>query len=131
LAGWYNAPVRVSFTCTPTTAPIVNCPATQTLSRNGGHQSVTETVTATDGGTTTVTKSGINIDKVKPTLAVKRKGTKLSCHAIDGLSGLKSCRITRRNRDHDGIRTVSWTAVARDHAGNSRTKHGKFSYILG
>jgi hypothetical protein len=131
LAGWYNAPVSVSFSCTANTAPIVSCPATKTLSRNGGGQSVTATVTATDGGTTTVTKSGINIDKNAPTLTVKRTGTTLSCHAIDGLSGLKSCRIHRTVRSHNGVRTVNWTAVARDHAGNVTRKHGKFSFLIG
>jgi hypothetical protein len=130
LAGWYNAPVTVSFTCTPNTAPIVTCPAPQTLSRNGHGQSVTETVTATDGGTTTVSVTNINIDKNAPTLRVKRKGIRLSCHALDGLSGVKSCRITRRQHVHNGVRTVRWTAVARDHAGNSRTKHGTFSYLV-
>jgi hypothetical protein len=131
LRGWYRSPVTVSFTCTANTAPVVSCPAPVTLTKNQFGQSVTETVRATDGGTTTVSVSRINIDRVAPKLTVHRSGRALACDAVDGLSGLQSCRITRRVHMHpnQGINTVNWTAVATDRAGNTRTKHGKFSYL--
>jgi hypothetical protein len=129
--GWYRSPVSVSFTCAATTAPLVSgCPATQTLARNRAQQSVTVTVTASDGGTTTTSVTGINIDQKAPRLTVKRRGIKLSCHALDGLSGVVSCVIHRKLSTRGGIRTVRWTAVARDRAGNVTAKHGRFSYLV-
>lgn len=129
--GWHRSPVYVFFSCTPNTAPLVgSCPGTVTLSRNGFGQAVTETVTATDGGSTTVTVRGINIDRVKPRLTVRRHGTRLSCNGIDGLSGIASCRIHRTVHTRGGVRNVNWTAVATDRAGNQTIKHGHFSYLV-
>lgn len=129
-AGWHRSAVYVFFTCTPNTAPLVgSCPHPITVSRNGFGQSVTVTVTATDGGSTTVRVGGINIDKVAPHLMVRRHGRKLSCNSVDGLSGIASCVIHRHSHRHANRRvTVTWTAVARDHAGNTTTKRGRFSY---
>ena len=129
-AGWYRAPVTVSFTCTAASAPLLTpCPIPVTLRQNRAGQFVTVTVTATDGGTTTKSVTGIKIDRVRPTLTVTRNGVRLSCHSADGLSGTVSCVIYRHSHVHRGIRTVRWTAVARDRAGNTRTKHGRFSYF--
>lgn len=129
--GWYRSPVSVSFTCTANTAPLVSgCPATQTLSRNAGQQSVVETVTATDGGSTTVSVTGINIDRIAPRLTVRRHGITLSCRGVDGLSGIASCVIHRHTHTRNGVRTVRWTAVARDRAGNVTIKRGRFGYLV-
>lgn len=129
-AGWFRAPVTVTFTCTPNTAPLIApCPSPVTLRTNRAGQSVTVTVTASDGGTTTKSVRGINIDTKAPKLTVVRKGTKLTCRGLDGLSGIASCRIHRDVTTHNGIRKVRWTAVARDRAGNTTTQHGRFSYF--
>jgi hypothetical protein len=125
--GWYRSPVTVSFSCVQGTA-VATCPAPITLSSGGAGQSVTKTVTAADGGTTTVSVSPINIDRTKPTLTVKRSGHTLSCHGADALSGLASCKITRHHTTKHGKRTVHWTGTATDKAGNTKVKHGSFSY---
>ncbi|HVS68521.1 MAG TPA: Ig-like domain-containing protein, partial [Mycobacteriales bacterium] len=127
--GWYRSPVTVSFTCTPNTAPLSNgCPSPVVKSHNGAGQSVTRTVTATDGGSTTVTVSPINIDQVRPTLTVKRKANgKLVCHAHDTLSHGATCSVHHTTTTVNGVRTVKWRAVAHDKAGNTRHKHGKFT----
>jgi hypothetical protein len=127
-AGWYRAPVSISFTCTPNNAPLASaCPATKTLSRSMADQSVTVTVTGKDGAATTVSVTHINIDRRAPRLRVMRRGRRLSCDATDGLSGVASCVIRRHRSTLDAVRTVHWTAIARDRAGNRRIKRGSFS----
>ncbi|MGN6472575.1 MAG: Ig-like domain repeat protein [Mycobacteriales bacterium] len=127
--GWYRSPVTVSFSCTPNTAPLSNgCPGAVTRSHDGAGQSVTRTVTQTDGGSTTVTVSPINIDQVKPTLTVKRKANNsLVCHAHDTLSHGATCSVHHTTTTANGVRTVHWKAVAHDRAGNKRVKKGSFT----
>jgi hypothetical protein len=128
-AGWHRSPVYVFFSCTPNTAPLVGaCPGTITVSSNGAGQRVSVTVTATDGGSTTVTVSGINVDQVPPRLAVRRHGHQLLCNASDALSGVASCVILRHLHVKGSLVVVNWTAVAHDRAGNTTVKHGGFSY---
>lgn len=128
-AGWYRGPVSVSFTCTPNNAPLASpCPPVQTLTRSGADQSVTVTVTGQDGGSTTVSVTGIDIDRHGPALRVIRHRRRLACRARDPLSGVASCVIVRHVTTHGDLRVVRWRAVARDHAGNRRVKHGRFSY---
>jgi sugar lactone lactonase YvrE len=133
-AGWYRASVTVTFHCTVGTAPLVApCPRPVTLSASKARQSVTRTITATDGGTAAVTKSGINIDKVKPTVAIhgpkagktyRGHAPKATCIGHDKLSGIASCRITRRTSG----KHVTLTAIATDKAGNVARRTLK--YIL-
>lgn len=131
-AGWFRSPVTVSFKCTPGGAQLTGaCPAPVTLNGNGAGQSVTRTIAATDGGTATVATTGINIDKVAPSVRVTgvRNGATYTssvptarCAATDSISGVASCRLTRHTT---GNRTV-WTATATDRAGNTRTTRSAY-----
>jgi hypothetical protein len=106
-----------------------------TLSHNGGGQSVTRTVTATDGGAATVVVSPINIDKTPPKVRVSgvRNGATYNgvvpvahCVAKDPLSGVASCHLTQHTH---GV-TTTFTATAKDRAGNKATVTGHYR-ILG
>jgi hypothetical protein len=130
---WYRAPVTITFTCTTNGAPLTaSCPVPATLSANAAAQSVSRTITATDGGTDTVVVSGINIDKVAPNVAARGvknkafydgKAPKLICAARDALSGVASCRITTRTKG-----TVTrYRLTATDKAGNTKTVTGHYT----
>jgi hypothetical protein len=130
-AGWYRTPVTVTFTCGPTavtlTAP---CPGPVRLG-NGASQSVARTITTTDGLVATASVGGLNIDttapkptlvglaalQATPTLTVPKAPR---CQARDALSGVASCQVSARRK---GDR-VTWTATARDVAGNTATTSG-------
>jgi hypothetical protein len=125
-AGWYAAPVTVSFTCTAGSAPLAApCPAPVTLSSSGAGQSVSRTITDTAGRSAQAGVTGINIDTVAPTVAIKgvKKGKayprkkKPTCVATDALSGVASCVISQKKK---GKKYVV-TAVATDKAGNTAT----------
>jgi hypothetical protein len=118
--GWYRSPVHIAFSCTANTAPLTSgCPATVTLSHNGAGQSVSRTVTAKDGGSTTITVSPINIDQTAPRLTVRVNGRSVTCHAHDSLSGGASCSVVRKT-------ATRWKAVAHDRAGNTAVRRGVF-----
>lgn len=123
--GWYTHPVTVTFACRSNGAALTTaCPKPVTLTASGAAQRVTRTLQATDGGMATVTAGPINIDRLKPTVAltgVPRTVTgatpAVQCHARDTLSGISGCtvKVTRSTT------RVTWTATARDKAGNTRT----------
>ncbi|WP_460829543.1 Ig-like domain repeat protein, partial [Nocardioides hungaricus] len=119
--GWYVGPVTITFTCTPDTAPLTGpCPGPVVLRRNGADQTRTRTITATDGGTTTLTVAGIDIDRTKPRVKIRRTATRgVRCTATDPVSGLtpRGCTLKRTRTP----RAVVYTATATDQAGNTRT----------
>jgi hypothetical protein len=135
-SGWYRSPVTVTFTCTPGSAPLATpCPKAVTLKASGANRHLTRTVSATDGRTATVTVSGINIDRTGPSVHVRgakpggsyAAARRLKCVAADHLSGVATCTIhTGRHRMTNGEVRVSWTATARDNAGNVTKKHGHY-----
>jgi hypothetical protein len=122
--GWHATAVTVTFHCRPTSGPLSTaCPAPVTLSRSAAGQSVTRTIMATDGGAATVVVSGINIDRVRPVVRVTgvragatyfATGPVAACRAIDRLSGVATCTVTRTTRGHH----VAYVATATDRAGN-------------
>jgi hypothetical protein len=133
--GWYRSPVRVTFTCTTTSAPLTaSCPPAVTLTKSQGGQSVTRTITATDGGSATVVVTPISIDRVKPHVAlhgVRNHGVYDGaeptgrCVGTDALSGITTCLIATvtSHPTTNGTRTVRYTALATDKAGNTATVH--------
>lgn len=135
-SGWYRTPVTVEFTCTIHTADLVGgCPPAVQLIQDGHGQSLTRTITDTDGRVAAVTVTGINIDRTAPTLRVVgvRSGAtyvrapKLVCRATDAVSGVASCRLTRRvisRRAH--LVVYGYRAVATDRAGNVRVTTGRY-----
>jgi hypothetical protein len=65
---WYNSDVVVHFTCADVGSGIQDCTPDTTVSAEGAGQSVTGTATDKAGNSVTDTVSGINIDKVAPTI---------------------------------------------------------------
>ncbi|SHG49550.1 Putative Ig domain-containing protein [Jatrophihabitans endophyticus] len=130
--GWYRTPVTVSFRCTTNGSPLVgSCPKSVTLSRSAAAQSVTRTIAAADGGMATVTVRGIDIDRSAPAVRVSgvRNGATYygaaptaRCVGKDGLSGVASCRLTKRT---SGV-TTRYRATVTDKAGNTRTVTGSY-----
>ncbi|MBE7190281.1 MAG: hypothetical protein INR67_18480, partial [Jatrophihabitans endophyticus] len=125
--GWWRTPVHVRFSCLALSAP-VSCPSARLVTRDGVHHLV-ERVTASDGGTATVTRT-IRLDRTRPTVSVAGAraghtyGSKrhLTCHARDALSGVASCTVT--SAVEHGV--VTWTATASDRAGNRATTTGHY-----
>lgn len=138
-SGWYRTPVTVSFTCATRGATLTGpCPGPVRLARNGGAQSLARTVRATDGGVAIVNVSGINIDRSAPAvrvIGVRDRGTyaaapALACRATDTLSGVASCRVTRKAVARRGmVRTYAYTAVAFDRAGNRAVRTGRYRQL--
>jgi hypothetical protein len=133
--GWYRAPVTVVFSCTAgSSALAAPCPTPVTLRRSGGAQDVTKTITGADGGASSITVAGINIDLTPPKLHVTgavngdtyRHGRVLHCDASDSLSGVASCVIHQHRKTRHRVTVVRWTAVATDEAGNRTTKSGHY-----
>jgi hypothetical protein len=86
---------------------------------------VVRTINADDGGTATVTVSGLDIDLDGPVVTIKGvkagktypKKQKPTCQGADALSGLATCTITQAKF---GKKYVV-TATATDQAGNVTT----------
>jgi uncharacterized repeat protein (TIGR02543 family) len=132
--GWYRAPVTVTFHCTTHGAPLLtSCPDPYTFRGSAAGQSVTRTIQSTDGGTATVTTVGINLDRSPPSVsiggirdhAVYEAAPAARCIAKDSLSGIASCKLTRRHGD--GTATV--TATATDKSGNTRSTHVSYTTL--
>jgi uncharacterized repeat protein (TIGR02543 family) len=134
--GWYDDPVTVRFTCTADGAPLAApCPNPVTLRRDGAGQSVTRTVTATDGGVDTVVVKGIDIDQRSPKVRVRgvRSGHTYTgaapeprCQATDALSGLARCTVRKRTTRTATGTLVRYRAVAVDRAGNRGSATGSY-----
>jgi hypothetical protein len=114
-SGWYHTAVDLWFICKPQGSELVEeCPADFSLKESGRGQSVTRTVHAVDGGSATVTISGIDIDRDRPVITVKGH----RCTATDKLSGLKGkCHMKIAKNRH-------YRAIAIDRAGNRAVKRG-------
>ncbi|HEX3707576.1 MAG TPA: choice-of-anchor Q domain-containing protein, partial [Mycobacteriales bacterium] len=141
-AGWYRDPVTVTFTCTPAAAPLAapGCPPPVTLKNSAAGQSVTGSVTATDGGIATVTVSPINIDRTPPTglrlhgataghrYSFAHRHRQLTCSAHDSLSGVRSCTVSRTHVTHVHVVVVHYTLTATNKAGDATKATGTYRY---
>jgi hypothetical protein len=139
--GWYVGPVTVHFTCADqgsVQAGVAVCPADVVLSTDGSNQSASGTVTDRAGNNASATVVGIGIDSAKPQLAVNGaraiytlgETPSLSCTATDGGSGLDGpCSISVTGGTPSGVGTFSYTATARDNAGNTATLTGSYRVI--
>ncbi|MCD9199020.1 Ig-like domain-containing protein [Aeromicrobium wangtongii] len=124
-SGWYRTPVTVTFTCTPNGAPLVSaCPSPVTVGAEGVAPALARTVSSTDGGVASVSVDGIAIDRSTPRVKVSKvkagrsyagQAPAARCSASDSLSGVQSCKVSRRTT---GDRTTV-TAIAKDRAGNT------------
>jgi hypothetical protein len=129
-SGWYAGPVTVTFACaSPGAALSSPCPSPVVLDRDGAGQSVSRSVTSTDGGVATAVVSGINIDTVAPRVKLTglRRGAQLvattpkapRCKATDSLSGVLTCTVDKKVVKTAGGTRVRYRAVATDRAGNT------------
>lgn len=123
--GWYRAPVRIGFACTPTTGSLLHaCPADVTLTGDGARRTATAVVETVDGARVTVTSAPVSIDRTRPRVAISgpRAGAwyrgdnpSARCVGTDSTSGILRCRVQTVAVD-DRLRRV--TATATDRAGN-------------
>ena len=95
-AGWYNAPVTVTFTATDEGSGVASVTGPVTLSGEGANQSATGTAIDNAFNSASTTVSGINIDVTMPTTTASvapSNGSTSGDHtvtlsAIDNLSGI-------------------------------------------
>ena len=138
-SGWYNGPVTVGFTCSDALSGVAICPDPVVLSANGAN-TARGTVTDKAGNTATAQVDGISIDQEKPTLTTAgvnvQGGTytlgsvpAAACTATDNFSGLASCTVTVTGGNASGVGTFTWTATAKDRAGNSSTVTGSYRVL--
>jgi hypothetical protein len=138
-AGWYNAPVRVSFTCTDGLSGIGSCPNEVTLTE-GGSQSATGTARDLAGNEASTTLAHISIDTTAPTVAYAGNAgvytvdatVAITCSASDGLSGLVSttCANVSGPAWSFGLGTTSRSASALDRAGNTGNGSTSFTVLV-
>lgn len=68
--GWNNSPVTVTFACSDATSGITGaCPGAAQLDTDGASQSATGTANDTAGNSANASVTGVNIDRVAPTLS--------------------------------------------------------------
>ena len=133
--GWYVGPVTVTFTCADDRSGVVACPDPVVLTANGSAQSATGTVRDVAGNQAGVTSAPVKIDREKPTFTgVNVQGGSYTlgsvptanCTASDGFSGVASCTVTVAGGTANGVGTFTWTATAKDKAGNVATSSGTY-----
>ena len=136
---WFTAPVKVHFTCADTGSgiPATACPDDVVVSADGANQSVTGTVTDRAGNSQSVTVGGIDIDAEAPVIesvsvtdgAVYRFAAPApACTAKDAVSGVDSCVVVVTALANPGA--WSFTATAKDKAGNTTTRSGRYQVRL-
>ena len=95
VAGWFNTPVTVTFTCSDSIVGIASCPSPVTFSNNGLSQT-TDTTFNNAGGSASVTVS-VNIDTGAPVLGtpgwsvnptIVGQPTTVTVPATDSISGI-------------------------------------------
>lgn len=129
-AGWYDAPVTLSFTCADALSGVGNCPTPVTVSTEGANQSVVRTANDLAGNVATATINGLNLDFTAPTIigltdrAPNAAGwfnapVTVSFACTDALSGVADCTGESTLRDEGIGQMVAGSAS--DLAGNRAT----------
>lgn len=122
-SGWYRHPVTVTFTCAPGTAAVTACPAPVVL-RNGVHR-LSRTIRSEDGGTATAQLPIVKVDQTAPRISLRVPSGQsayaghASCSTHDTGSGHVTCALATRRATVANGWTVTYTATARDRAGNT------------
>jgi hypothetical protein len=134
--GWYVGPVTVTFTCSDNRSGVAVCPDPVVLTANGMNLSASGTVYDVAGNQASATVGGIKIDQEKPTIAtVNVQGgptyplgnvPNSTCSATDSFSGPPTCAVSVSGGTANGVGTFSWTATAKDGAGNTSTMTGTY-----
>jgi alpha-tubulin suppressor-like RCC1 family protein len=141
--GWYNSAVAIHWTCNdvgPVQSGIATCSADDTITTDGAGQSRSGTTMDQAGNSASYSVSGINIDSVVPTITldgIMNGGIytlgavpTATCAAVDTLSGLDStCSVSVTGGSANGVGTFSFTATAKDKAGNTAAVTGSYRVI--
>ncbi len=126
-AGWWVAPVTVTFYCAGAPGLALSCPPPRTLRRSGRGLQVGGTVSAANGTSASVSVPSIRLDLTRPKLSISgvRRGhtyrgrvPRARCRAHDLISGIISCRLQHRTRHAKRRTTIIYTAVARSGSGH-------------
>jgi hypothetical protein len=138
IGGWYVGPVKVHFTCSDDGSKVAVCPDDVTLTANGAGQSVSRDAFDFAGNKATATVSAIDIDQEKPAITlsgIKNGGIytlgavpAVSCSAQDDFSGIGAgaCSVTVTGGKANGVGEFTYTATAKDKAGNTTTQTGTY-----
>jgi hypothetical protein len=137
--GWYTGPVTVGFTCDDSLSGVATCAAPVTVGANQAGQSATGAAVDNAGNTSSAAVDGIDIDAVRPAItlegiapgAIYTLGAvpTASCTSNDELSGADGCDVTVTGGVASGAGTFSYTATAKDRAGNIETVQGSYRVI--
>jgi hypothetical protein len=137
--GWYTGPVKIHFTCSDAGSHVAVCPDDVTLTENGPGQSVSGAAVDHAGNRATATVKGIDIDREMPAISltgIKAGGIYTlgdvpagSCAARDDVSGPGACTVTVTGGNANGVGEFTYTATAKDKAGNTTTATGTYRVI--
>jgi len=136
-AGWYNADVTVSFTCSDTGSGLATgSPPADVVLSEGADRSATGTCTDVAGNSASTTVGGINIDETNPTTTAdtpsgwSNGAVTVTLSATDPLSGVASTHYSVDGSEGtgssvqisgEGTHTLSYYSI--DNAGNTEATH--------
>jgi hypothetical protein len=139
-AGWYNASVTVSFTCSDDTSGVATCADPVTLGDEGVGQSATGSAADNAGNSASATVSGISIDLTAPTVTYTHNaGTytvdqqvNIACTAADDLSGVaaSTCADVTGPAYAFSLGANSFSASATDNADNEGSGSTSFTVAV-
>ena len=99
------------------------------MTSSAAKQTVKRTITSATGAAATASVT-VRLDRIAPTVAIKipkrRTYTAVPvahCSAHDNLSGVASCKLSKRVGQTSTGETVTYTATAMDRAGNVTVTH--------
>lgn len=126
-AGWNNASVTVTFTCSDATSGIASCPQPLTVTTQGANQVVSGTAVDNAGNTATASIT-LNIDETPPAIAANTSpqpnaagwnntDVTASFQCSDALSGVATCPVSQTVTSEGANQAITGTAT--DVAGNS------------
>jgi hypothetical protein len=137
--GWFNAPIKVSFSCSDVLSGVASCPSAVTLAE-GANQSARGTSFDAAGNNQSTTLANIDIDMTAPRVTYSgNAGTytvdqtvNITCASADVLSGVASstCSDITGPAWSFGLGTTSRSASATDRAGNTGTGSTSFNVIV-
>jgi hypothetical protein len=134
-AGWNNAAVTVSFSCSDALSGVDSCSSPTTLSGQGANQSVTGNATDKAGNTASDVVSGINIDLTAPSISGSRTpsanangwnngAVTVSFTCSDPLSGIATCSSPTILSGEGANQSVTGNAADKAENANSATVNG-------
>jgi adhesin/invasin len=123
--GWYGAPVKITFDCSPAKGATISCPKPVVISNSGLHPAFTQPIPASDDANSSIKVSEIKLDTSRPKLSVTgvksgatyHEAPKVKCAASDRISGVASCKLSTKKVKVVGGYREKVTAKATSKAG--------------